>query len=33
VVRVLTEKVGASFSLGGLSGGVDVGELLGGVSR
>jgi hypothetical protein len=30
VVRVLTAKVGASFSLGGLSGGVDVSELLGG---
>jgi hypothetical protein len=33
VVRVLTEKVGASFSLGGLSGGVDVSELLGGIPR
>jgi len=30
VVRVLTAKVGTGFSLGGLSGGLDVGELLGG---
>jgi len=30
IVRVLTAKVGTGFSLGGLSGGVDVGELLGG---
>lgn len=30
IVGVLTAKVGTGFSLGGLSGGLDVGELLGG---
>lgn len=30
IVGVLTAKVGTGFSLGSLSGGVDVGELLGG---
>jgi len=30
IVGVLTAKVGTAFSLGSLSGGVDVGELLGG---
>ena len=31
IVRVLTTKVGTGFSLGTLSGGVDVGEVLGGM--
>ena len=30
IVRVLTARVGGSFSLGGLSGGLDVSEVLGG---
>jgi hypothetical protein len=29
IVRVLTAKVGTGFSLGGITGGLDVGELLG----
>jgi len=30
IVRVLTAKVGTAFSLGGLTGGLDIGEVLGG---